>query len=135
MKIEVGMYARYEYEENVYIGKIKFISEVMCGLNETLQIDIDNCMEEILKKDILKASHNILDLIEVGDVLLLFAKEYDEKYKAEVILDSEDFKSIVDYEQTNLLNLEYELITEEHIKLLSILTKEQFESMSYKVGE
>ena len=73
--------------------------------------------------------------IEEGDVLLLFDKEYEEKYKAEVVVDGENFKSIINYEQDTLLNLEYELMTNEHIELLEILTKEQFEQMSYKVGE
>lgn len=50
MELKEGMYVRYKYEGIIFIGKIKFISEVVCGLDETLQMDIDNCMEEILKK-------------------------------------------------------------------------------------
>lgn len=65
--MKVNDYVRYKYENYIYIGKIKFISEVMSGLDETLQLDIDNCMEEILKENIIKSSPNIIDLIEVGD--------------------------------------------------------------------
>jgi hypothetical protein len=65
---------------------------------------------------------------------LLFDKEYGKEYKAEVVVDSENFTAVVNYEQNNLLILEYELITNEHIELLKILTKEQFESMSYRIG-
>ena len=64
-----------------------------------------------------------------------YPKKYEEKYKAEVVVDGENFKSIINYEQDTLLNLEYELMTNEHIELLEILTKEQFEQMSHKVGE
>ena len=54
---------------------------------------------------------------------------------APIDANGENFKSIINYEQDTLLNLEYELMTNEHIELLEILTKEQFEQMSYKVGE
>ncbi len=86
-------------------------------------------------QDFVKVSYDIIDLIEEGDILLLFDKEYGEEYKAEVVVDRENFTAVVNYEQNNLLILEYELITNEHIELLKILTKEQFESMSYRIGE
>lgn len=119
MELKEGMYVRYKYENIVFIGKTMFISEVMCGLDETLQIDIDNCIEEILKKDILKASNNIIDLIEVGDYVNEFYVEDVKETFVNVATGSNYFQSPTIYE--------------EDIKL--IVTKEQFESMSYKVKE
>lgn len=141
MKLEVGMYVRYEYEKNVYIGKIKFISEVMCGLNETLQIDIDNCMEEILKKDILKASYNIIDLIETKDLVEIeyFSPRFEERitrlfevdYKYGKIIHFGNRHCDLHIHNGNWSNEDEEL--EPIIK--SIVTREQFEAMQYKVVE
>lgn len=133
MKIKEGMYVKTKHgirkiikideDNNYYIDKTyvnDFRQEINCIS--------DSCI-------IGEPSFNIIDLIEEGDILLLFDKEYEKKYKAEVVVDGENFKSVINYEQDTLLNLEYELITNEHIELSEILTKEQFEQMSYKVGE
>lgn len=116
--MEVGDYVRYKYENYIYIGKIKFISEVMSGLDETLQLDIDNCMEEILKEDIVKPSPNIIDLIEVGDyvnglkVIQMYSPEG--KYTLWIKLSDNTF-----------------IDNSEEIK--SIATKEQFKNIEYEV--
>ena len=114
MSFNIGDYVRYKYENCIYIGKIKFISEVM-GFEETLQLDIDTCMEEILKEDIIKSSPNIIDLIEVGDyvngerVINIIKKyKYLEASDEEFVIDEKDIKSIV--------------------------TKEQFKEMEYRIG-
>ena len=117
MKLEVGMYVR---TKEWGIQKITWFD------NEE---PIMECGFTVFQKSGYKARHNIIDLIEEHDILLLFDKEYGENYKAEVVLDGSNFKAVVNYEQCVLLNLEYELITEEHIKLLSIVTKEQFSNM------
>lgn len=73
-----------------------------------------------MKGTISKASHNIIDLIEVGD--------YVNGYLVLNVLDFND--------NTRILSLEriYDnKITEEDIK--SIVTKEQFENMEYRIGE
>ena len=136
MKLEVGMYVRNDYFGIGKIDKDYFDSNNKHWFNVQFNCyGDDDCHCGICEQTIgYKASHNIIDLIEEKDILLLFDKEYGENYKAEVVLDTENFKAIINYEQCDLLNLEYELITEEHIKLLQILTKEQFESMSYRVG-
>lgn len=114
------------------------------GILKVVEVRDDNVVGRFVNEDgnvyfmneiIGSPNFDIKKLIEEGDVLLLFDKEYEEKYKAEVVADGENFKSVINYEQDTLLNLEYELITNEHIELLEILTKEQFEQMSYKVGE
>lgn len=125
-KLEDGMFIR---TDDGKINKFKrYITDKkrVCETDMYARLAVDN---------IVKASFDIIDLIEVGDILLLFDKEYGEEYKAEVVVDCENFAAVVNYEQNDLLNLEYELITNEHIELLKILTKEQFESMSYRIGE
>lgn len=127
MKLEVGMYVRTKRGQ---IGKIITIGKY------NVAIEFNKMWQDIiLKENIIKASFDIIDLIETRDILLLFDKDYEEKYKAEVVIDGENFKNVINYEQDTLLNLEYELITNEHIELLGILTKEQFEQTSYKLGE
>lgn len=134
-KIEVGMYCK---TKDGIITKVDDIDD------ETIYFDKDiyrfygdgiDFLEKNNLERIIKASFNIIDLIEEGDILLLFDKEYGKEYKAEVVVDSENFTVVVNYEQNDLLILEYELITNEHIELLKILTKEQFESMSYRIGD
>lgn len=134
-KLEVGMYVR---TKDGIITKVDYIDD------ETIYFDKDIYRFygdgiDFLEKDnlerIKKASFDIIDLIEEWDILLLFDKEYGKEYKAEVVVDNENFTAVVNYEQNNLLILEYELITNAHIELLKILTKEQFESMSYRIGD
>lgn len=70
--------------------------------------------------DFIKASHNIIDLIEVGDYV-----NGREIRKISIYEDGEKYLEFVyDF---------YSELYEDDIK--SILTKEQFESMSYKVEE
>ena len=111
--MKVGDYVRYKYENYIYIGKIKFISEVMSGLDETLQLDIDNCMEEILKEDIIKSSPNIIDLIQVGDIV----NGYE-------VTSKDQFLGFGNHDC---------YMTNDEIK--SIVKKEQFSCMEYKIGE
>lgn len=134
-KLEVGMYCK---TKDGIITKVDDIDD------ETIYFDKDiyrfygdgiDFLEKNNLERIIKASFNIIDLIAEGDILLLFDKEYGKEYKAEVVVDSENFTVVVNYEQNDLLILEYELITNEHIELLKILTKEQFESMSYRIGD
>ena len=128
MKSEVGMYVRTKRGQ---IGKIITIGK------DNVAIEFNKMWQDIIPKEniVKEPSFDIADLIEDEDILLLFDKEYGEKYKAEVVTNEENFKTISNYEQDTLLNLEYELIINERIELLEILTKEQFEQMAYKVDE
>lgn len=121
--MKVGDYVRYKYEDCIYIGRIGFISEVM-GFDETLQFEIDNCIEEILKQDIIKSSPNIIDLIEVGDILSFKDKSICRVLE---ITDNgyyllKDFGGEQYYESKEYIN-----------ELKSIVAKEQFENMEYKL--
>ena len=106
MKLEVGMYVR---TRDGFLWKPKKI-----------EIEEDNSVwfDDYYDYDVsdVKASHNIIDLIEVGDYVNGELVEYIE----------------VDSYKDYVINSGY-WCKQEDIK--SIVTKEQFESMSYKVGE
>ena len=101
MKLEVGMYVR------TINGKIWII---------TSQKAISGH-----RKDIIKASHNIIDLIEVGDYVN--GKQVIETY----------YKSD---EKWHLEIVDSRLLTHDelkHVNIQSIVTKEQFESIKYSL--
>ena len=110
MKLEVGMYVR---TKNNGIAKIKsFHSNIYDDY-----ICISHCFDLVRKKEITRASHNIIDLIEVGD----YVNGYKVAHTTKSLLGFEDGQDGDWY------------LSNENIK--SIVTKEQFESMSYKMGE
>ena len=119
MKLEVGQFARLKsgYSDEMGIGKISFVAN--CGV---ATIDFKNKKLGVFVEDIKKVSYNIIDLIEVGDYV-------DGCYIQEI-------KSLKDNVMVCMLDSDYEsvsTITNRDIK--SIVTKEQFEKMAYKVGE
>ena len=121
MKLEVGMYVRTKHYNHIpsYISKIIKITDDYVKLEN--QKDTHYSWE---KEDILKASHNIIDLIEVGD--------YVNGYK--VSLRGYDYADFVqcDYPVENGTTNHYKFY-EQAIK--SIVTKEQFSSMEYRLGD
>ncbi len=138
MKLEVGMYVRTKITDNcnnVYIRKITEIDNGKALFNQ-ICIDedvIDGWGDEriwIDEEDISKASHNLLGndkepcLIEVGDII---------SYEFPTGL------GMIGYENVTVLPELLDVLqngenNHEYI-IKSIVTKEQFESMSYKVGE
>ena len=121
MKLEVGMYVRTEYG----IEKVKLIDEnFMDGDTTFIATDNDEFRGAYNGKlngfttrnnVITKASHNIIDLIEVGD--------YVNGYKVDFVQNG---YVVFNHNHPYQLN-----IYSKDIK--SIVTKEQFESMSYKL--
>lgn len=117
MKLEVGMYVRTKLGE---IGKIRAIIDNMAFINTNQYYST-----------IEKASHNLLGndkepcLIEVGD--------YVNGYLISDITDigNKNMKAFEVFRMNGTGKIKF--WEEEDIK--SIVTKEQFESMSYKVGE
>lgn len=99
MKIEVGMYVRTER------GKIWLVTS-------TKAIDGH-------RRRIVKASHNIIDLIEVGD------------YVDGIEINYKDEDGV--YHGANDAWDEVHFTESKHVH--NIVTKEQFEQMKYKVGE
>ena len=90
MKLEVGMYVRTKHHEILKYGD-RFLFD----------------------DDIFKASHNIIDLIEVGDYVNGFS---------------------VIHKENDMLKCGL-LVQFKENEIKSIVTKEQFEQMQYKVGE
>ena len=125
MKLEVGMYVRtnsgirkLEIIDND--GTYKFDDEIYNEYGDVL-IWLDGDAGE-LDMYITKASHNIIDLIEEGD----YVNDYKVLFIDKDLSETKNIKCIDNSE-------ERQCFYEEDIK--SIVTKEQFESMSYKVGE
>ena len=127
MKLEVGMYVRSKI--NGIIGKITDIENIEV-LNEKREVLIRGEKRYILdnnynrgfcdtEKDSVIASHNTKELLEVGD--------YVNGRLVEMIYDNNE-----KYLGYKIGSCYIRLGT---FDIKSIVTKEQFESMSYKVGE
>ena len=129
MKLEEGMYVRTKWGNGEQTIS-KCTNKVDIGdtqySNNDFYIHTDKQGEVIYKSMILKASHNIIDLIEVGDyvnglkVSSVGGTYYGRKDKA----------IYCDYCE-NKETGKWTMIYDDEIK--SIVTKEQFESMKYEV--
>lgn len=119
MDLKVGMYVRTEkgiykinyFINNNYTQKFTYIDNK----------GVSNILEE---KEIIKASHNIIDLIQSKDLIV------DTKNNLYVV-DRVDG----DYVFTTSKNEYGLIITLVDYQMKSVVTKEQFESMSYKMVE
>ena len=116
-----------QLEKNMYVRTQKYgIAKIIGGINDNkFNIDIfkkDGITLRCQKaKDILKASHNIIDLIEVGD--------YVNGMKVNNIA-IEDGLIFLHMDADECLH-ENTMLTGDDIK--SIVTKEQFESIKYSL--
>lgn len=108
MKLEVNMYVRTKkgiykinhFINNIYTQKFTYIDNQ----------GVSNILDE---EEIIKASHNIIDLIEVGDYV-----------NGSEVTSKDQFLGFGNHDWYILDN-----------EIKSIVTKQQFERMSYKVGE
>lgn len=118
--MRVGDYVRHVDVFN-NTTKIRKINEIIPP-DELIKKDVYlfNNKECSLKEDIIKSSPNIIDLIEVGDYVNGIYVNIIEKEQKRV-----GYESYYGDEDIFFYN--------EDIK--SIVTKEQFEAMQYKVGE
>ena len=125
MKLKEGMYVRTKK------GKIGKIVDINLGQEQERYILDSSNVYIYDKEDIIKASNNIIDLIEVGDYVNGYPVDYITN------LGKEFGKRISFGDETCVVASKFSFdkvyIYEEDIK--SIVTKEQFESMQYKVGE
>lgn len=129
MKLEVGMYVRTLKGKLFKIQKLSedyiYLLNTECFLWKSIYGG-DYCFRFPYENEvytIAKASHNIIDLIEVGDYVNGEKVGYIDNCNGamrEYYYDYEDAKIDVGH------------LFEE---IETIVTKEQFESMSYKVGE
>ena len=124
MKLEVGMFVRFKTLSNEFkIGQIQLIDNIIYELDNN---------EVTADKYIIKASHNIIDLIEENDIVVI--RRNGDLYKYEVfsvpIFSDQKF-----YVYENMLGETTMLFLEDIPKeyIVSIVTKEQFEQMQYKV--
>ena len=123
MKLEAGMYARTKR------GKIFKVNDTNV-VGKYYHLDIRK------EREILKASFNIIDLIEEGDyvngVEVITIYEEGNGY-----VGNRDYifkEKIIEVANDNYETIPFEaLFTNRQIE--NVVTKEQFESMSYKVGE
>ena len=128
MKLEEGMYVRFKDKRGShYIRKITSVNTEYPGkLYAGIYIDktANNC-NGVSLKNIINASHRLIDLIDKGDyvngykVLWVYNTEIAKSGPLYVVIDNHD-----DGESR---------IVEEDIK--DIVTKEQFDSMKYVVKE
>lgn len=120
MKLEVGMYFRTKRGQ---IGKIVTIGR------DNIAIEFNGMWQDIvLKENIIKSSFNIIDLIEVGDILEInegkYEVIYDESYEKLGILIPSRKELSIRHSALEYVFKKYEV---------SIITKEQFEQMSYRL--
>ena len=117
MKLEVGMYVRLQndVEDIVVINKIANVFET------TILTENDGSIYqgEYTKENVVKASYDIIDLIEVGDYVNGYYVEDVLKTFVNVAVGSNYFQSPTIYEKD----------------IKSIVTKEQIEQMEYRIGE
>ena len=123
MKLEVGMYVRTKkgliakyigFEDFTY----NFDSEIYWFYEYYNDYIYEEDFEEWFEKRVVKTSHNIIDLIEIGDIVV-----------------SLNGANILEYNLTTLSNIdELKDLWNIQRNIKSIVTKEQFECMSYKVG-
>ena len=129
MKLEVGMYVRTEYG----IEKIVKMKDccTFAGFEKIINTDKNEYRDFIERSKIKKASHSLLGndkepcLIEVGDYV----------NGLQVIEVREHLHNDIEIVLTNgSFNWSFSK-NESDYKIKSIVTKEQFEQMQYKVGE
>ena len=125
MEIKEGMYARIDNDFRTIclgIGKIKKIVEDTVYV-ETTKDRFNGIPISYNKNQIEKASYNLIDLIEVGDYVnneLIIDKFYDYANKEWNLVTS------------STKYLKYDKYRKD---IKTIVTKEQFNSMKYEVGE
>lgn len=124
MKLEVGMYVRLKNDaENIVI-----INKITNVFETTILTENDGSIYqgEYTKENVIKASYNIIDLIEVGDYV------NDKKIIGVGCLTNgpREGTKVIDYYITPSA---VSYLENEDIK--TVITHEQMEQMAYKVGE
>ena len=125
-KIEPNMYVRTLFG----IKKIDHINNKKTVWKYLYKINDDNEYYALSDNDVIKASHNIIDLIEVGDYVNgSEVLDFENKY----IKENDEFVRFGVITENCYLENTDSWIIEKDIK--SIVTKEQFSSMEYRLGE
>lgn len=136
MKLEVGMYVRTKrkgiakIDEIIDDGVITYEDDLgreweeKTGRKVIRYIGKDGWNSGLDEKKILKASYNIIDILECGDIISFY--EDIDNYKKQYIIGIPDLITLDNIKDK---------ITNDNIRLVSILTKEKMEQMAYKVEE
>ena len=128
MKLEVGMYVRTKWG---YICKIININDFR---EPNMKYGVEaNYLKDIMfigDDDVVKASYNIIDILEVGDYVN-GSEVLDFEYK--LIKGNDNFTNFAVVTENCYLENTDSWIIEKNIK--SVITHEQMEQMEYKVGE
>lgn len=127
MKLEVGMYVRTKD------GKIAKFIKYDEKDKEELVTDYYE-YSTIWIKDVIKASHNIIDLIEENDLLEIRYLIKPNEYQREALQVIKNYTGKL-YVNAFPRKIFIEDFNSYGVEILSVETKEQFESMSYKLGE
>lgn len=153
MKLEVGMYVRTdkgfisqikEFKEHYTKGKrlvtsskVKEVDENylslsgnQCDFIDSIDYSIPPCYpsdEEIekIKRHIVKASYNIIDILEEGDIII------DSVEKHEILLIDGELM----VRNTGLIYDDNYYLPIKSITIKSVITHEQMEQINYKLGE
>ena len=112
MKLEVGQFVR---TKDGYISQYKYYDTTNIG--KLLCIPLNNKTFANIE-DIIKASFNIIDILECGDYVN--GKEIEQIINNEVYFEASDMASKISFKEKDIK---------------SIVTHEQMEQMAYKVGE
>ena len=130
MKLEVGMYVRLQNDvENIVI-----INKIANVFETTILTENDGSIYqgEYTKENVIKASYNIIDILECGDIIKLFMEDdIDEE-------DTNIFELIaINYNDNEIgvFNSDFQIEFFPIENLRRILTHEQMEQKAYKVGE
>ena len=141
MKLEVkeNMYVRNCYGR---IAKIEYIEDNTAYCDNWLYqsyedyITFINLNDEEDKNEILKASYNIIDILECGDYLNGFKVSEIERYDTNTIIKiGNSTFNVLEGEKIYTPSYDNNNGYEKIEKLKSIVTHEQMEQMAYKVGD
>lgn len=121
--MKIGVYVRTKY------GITQFKEYETTNGEKLLCMPVKDGSQGIFAniEDVVKSRTNIIDLVEVGDILLI------KDFVDEACMIFTDIYLIQSEQQ--LLNIKNDLEKNKNKKLYSIITKEQFSSMEYKIGE
>lgn len=120
MKLEVGQFIR---TKDGYISQYKYYDTTNMG--KLLCIPLSNGTFANIE-DIVKASYNIVDILEVGDILV-----DDTNRKLEILLIDNELM----VRNTGLIYDNNYYLPIKSIAIKSVITHEQMEQMAYKVEE
>ena len=110
VKTNDGYISQYKYYDTTNMGKL-------------LCIPLSNGTFANIE-DIVKVSYNIIDILEVGDIISFY--EDIDNYKKQYVIAIPDLITLDEIKDK---------ITNDNIRLVSILTSEEMEQRAYKLEE